>query len=459
MGRLGGAALLGGFFLATLVIAGLAAAYSASVVSVATVLLPLVVWAAFRRSFNAPFASPSIIVTGIITAIGVFGYILREVLANEEGDGASIFIVLPEDMAYRTITLISSFAAIVIATAGVCLWAARKSGAGGEVQSAGATWSAKRSSPILLLVASVPALLMLFDTGVTNVFIRTYYLVGEAGTLLGGIGFPLVTAAVLVVGYLYGSSKGSMKFLAVLLLVGYMALLFSFGSRRFALAPVLFALGVFLASNTKWTRRAVPLAGLVSLVFLPLPLEFRSLPMHGLIPYSQALLSFDFFEADWMSALNNVLVSFGIIGITAYVHDPFSWEDLWMSVNPLPGGLAGWYDEVHRYLLNPFTPVAGIGELGNVGTAAVVTFGIGIGMALAWIELAIRRQIQSGAYIYCALLVGMCALFALQMSQYTLRSAMRLLLYLLVVEAGRRVLSVVMVRRRDKGPAAAPSTH
>jgi hypothetical protein len=157
------------------------------------------------------------------------------------------------------------------------------------------------------------------------------------------------------------------------------------------------------------------------------------------------------FTSDWLSILNNVLIAFPIIGATAYGAGTVYASDLLVAINPMPGGSAGWYDISDRMMLNPYTPYSGIGELGNVGWWAVVAFGVGIGVVLAWLEIAVRKNVNAGSHVYPAILLGISGLFALQLIQYTLRSGMRMLLYALLIEIGRRMLVAVTNK-----PKAAP---
>lgn len=417
------------------------------------ITLPAALWCLFRHRLNILYLSPVTISTLVFYLIGMFGYLLRDLLYSARGSGASISIALSEGEALETLRLVMFFTSIVIVVAGLIV--------GSRVDSnssmRGLSWSAAPPPAFVIWLTVIPLVVMLFDVGVGNVLQRNYYLVGEAGTVLGGIGGPLVTATVLVVGYAYGSSRGFSRVAAVAIFIAYVGLLLSFGSRRFALAPLLFALGVFLASNNRKTRFGVLGGAIVSVILLPLPLIFRDLPAHGLLPYLAAVGGLNILETNWLGVLNNVLVSFGIIAVTAFSGERFGWSDLGMAANPFPGEAIGWYSEVQRFLLNPFTPVAGIGEIGNVGWVAVVAFGCGLGIVLGWIELAVRRRILSGSYVYSALLIGMSFLFSLQMVQYTLRSAMRLLVYQIVLEVGRRAFRAIMIRRH-RGSSAAGGT-
>jgi hypothetical protein len=297
---------------------------------------------------------------------------------------------------------------------------------------------------------------MVIESG-SELLDRADYLLGERGTLLGGIGGALYTAGAVFVGYLFGASRTRGKrFLSVVLLMMFLVMQFSFGSRRFAMIPIAFAIGAVIAHNCKRNRRGVLWGGLWSVLLLPIPLKMRGLDRHGLLPYMDALPDTDWFDNDWSAALNNVFVSFPIIGETAFGRGEVTPDDLVVAVNPMPGGSAGWYDISSQFFLNKFTPYAGVGELGNVGWLAVVLFGIGIGLVLGWADGVVRQNLAAGHHVFAAAILGLSGLFALQMVQYTLRSSLRLLLYLVALEIARRVL-VVLLRRKAPPLRNAPT--
>ncbi|WP_307319894.1 hypothetical protein [Microbacterium sp. SORGH_AS_0862] len=383
------------------------------------------------------------IVLFVFASIAALGYSLRHELAKETA-GVSIIIDLPEDVAWRTLILISVSASIMVLSAGVCLSLFR----GGRARPTAITWQARPANIWVLLASAVPLAMFLSDVPLADFFERSYYLVGARGGIVASLGAQLAVVAVVVLGYVAATGSLGLKLGSYPLLACYVMLMLSFGSRRFALLPVLFALGFFLARNTAGTRRGLLLGGVLSLLLLPLPLEFRSNSMHGIIPYVATLSHLDWEDIDWFGAVNNVLVSFPIIGESAYGGHPVYLSDLLVALNPLPGDAAGFYDSYQRLRLNFFTPMAGIGELGAIGWTAVAPFFAGLGAALAWIELSVRRQLVGGSLIYGGLLIALTALFSLQMVQYNLRSAVRLLFYAIVIEIVRRMLAVVVRKRQ-----------
>lgn len=412
-------------------------------------LLPVVVWSLSRKLLNTPYLSPVTIVAGIFWAIATFGYILRDVLGLAGTRGASVEIALTDEAALQTLQLMSVASTLIIAASALTIQIfAKPVAASLETHSA---WRKPKSAGLILLASAVPLVAIVANVGVADLIERNYYVLGERGSLLGSVGGLLATAAVLVVGYAFGASKAGGKLVCLLLLVGYATLLLSYGSRRLAMIPILFALGVFIASNTRKSRFGIAVAGMLSFALLPLPLEFRSNSTHGIAPYMESFSTFTLADVDWLGALNNILVAFPIIGESAYGPKPVLLSDILISLNPMPGTDAGWYEVYPRLRLNYFTPMAGIGELGHVGWVAVIPFFLALGIFLAWMEMLVRKQMQGGSPIFVGVIIAIAALFALQMLQYNLRSATRFLVYFAVAEIARQACLVV-ARTRQRTP-------
>src|SRR5690606_5933272 len=118
-------------------------------------------------------------------------------------------------------------------------------------------WNAGSANGWLLLVALVPMAMFLVEVPIGDFFYRHYYIVGNRGSLVGSLGMQLITVVFVLLGYIAGSASRGLRFSAIALLIPYAVMVLSFGSRRFALIPVLFALGIFLAKNTRATRRGL----------------------------------------------------------------------------------------------------------------------------------------------------------------------------------------------------------
>ena len=169
-----------------------------------------------------------------------------------------------------------------------------------------------------------------------------------------------------------------------------------------------------------------------------------------------------FLEASigWDAVLLNVLVSFAIIGVTAYAQPLIPGHDLFVSLSPLPGGMAGWYQVAPQHRLNIYTPYAAVGELGNAGYGTVVVYFLAVGLLLALFDRRVRALLQDGRQAHALAIVGLIGLFCLFTVQYNLRASTRMLYYAVAVD----LLFVFMYKirgseRRSSTPASSRAEH
>lgn len=425
--------------MALLVLLGTLISLGESVVPLGLILIPVVLWLTQRRVFNAPYVSPTTLVCGYFAVVGTLGYVLRDILVAANGRGASIALRLSEGQSLQTLALIVSVASITVVSSGVTVRIFRSKGSLlNDMSFHKFKWGTSEPRGGWLVLAAIPLTLMVAELGLDSLFLRAGYLFAAKGSFAGSIGATLATAGIGVLGYMVGANRGGKRLAAMVLMLGYASVLFSLGSRRLALIPILIALGLFIATNTPKTRLGLPLGALATIALMPVPLMLRGSSSHGILPYVDRMSKYSLDQADWLAILNNVLVSFPIIGSSAFGNAKLQVSDLLISLNPMSGDIAGWYDIAPRLRLNGHTPMGAIGELGNVGWVPVVVFSIAVGITLAWVELAVRGHIVSGVPIVAALLIGLSGLFALQMMQYNLRSAFRMLVYLVALELGLR---------------------
>lgn len=423
---------------ACLLLVGLSSFFAMLWSNEAVVLLllavPLILWINFRKVFNSLFLSPTAIVAGVIYLVATAGYLLRDVLDTTAGEGASIDIYLSEKESFETLFLMVGLSNILILTSAAFIQIRGKEP---QIKLAEKRKRKRDISNWVIMAVAVPSIIVILDNG-KSLLVRDDYLFIKSGSIFGSLSGPLIIGSILGCGYIFGASRGLHRLLALFILTVDILLFISFGSRQFALFPTLFAVGILVANNSRPARVGVFLAAGLSFLLLPFPLRFRAASQHGLIPHLQVFFEGDQNSTSWISALNNVLVSFDITGMTA-ARGIFTWEHLYISLNPLPGQLAGWYSVTNILRLNTVTPEGAIGELGSIGPEALILVGIIFGIALAWLELVVHNRLIARSNIYVAAIIGMVALFALNLLQYPLRSASRLLLYALVLEVARRI--------------------
>lgn len=285
----------------------------------------------------------------------------------------------------------------------------------------------------LALAVWVPALMILYSIGWSQLMERPNYLVGSKGGLYS-IASSLSLPATVMFGFVFAASSGLRRALAA---VGALVMLFEFfclGSRRMALWTLLVAAGYALHRRNRRSLIILVVAGLFSIWLLRVPLYLRGSPVHGFQPYFSEIGPALTAQHSGNPALNNLVAGFPISGTTAYLQPkiPDSW--VLIELNPLPGDLVGWYSIQHSLGINSATPYSGMGELGNHGLViASVVFGA-TGSLLGYFERRVRHLTMYGRQFVAVAYFGFVGLFSIQIVQYDLRSSYRILYYGLAID-------------------------
>jgi hypothetical protein len=397
---------------------------------------------ALRRRLAPALLSPVVLVAGSMLLLTVSGVLLYQDVATAEG-GSGIQLIISDELVVRTAhLLLLATTTFIFGSAVVALQ--------GTAGPSSIDFRHVTASPTVLKVLAVASVLPLAYTllppGLSSLLRRPYYLEDAYGGGLGAVAGVLAVAAVLVLGYLAGVWGGAGRAFALALAVTYGLVFFAGGTRRLALTPLLLALGWFAANPSRRSRLGLLGAVALSLYLIRLPLYLRGLVEHGLIPYLRALPDYFANESGWDTVALNVLISFGIIGVTAYVQPHFPTDDLLVSLNPAPGGMAGWYEIAPFHRLNAFTPYGAVGELGNVGTVAVVGYFVVLGVIMAFLDRSVKAHLANGRQAAALLLVGLVAVFCLFNQQYNLRASTRLVYYAVLLDLA--ILAWIWFRSR-----------
>jgi hypothetical protein len=163
-----------------------------------------------------------------------------------------------------------------------------------------------------------------------------------------------------------------------------------------------------------------------------LPLFLRSLTSHGFVPYAANMRSITFRATDFQAAFQNFIFSFDVNGLTAFSLQKFPLRDLLVEVSPLPGDLAGWYKISDMHRLNSATPAAAIGEAMNYGFINFILLFSIIGLALRYMQDKVDSFPPKLRVYSNIVLTSGSVYFAVLCLQYNLRSAIRIIYYLLV---------------------------
>lgn len=366
-----------------------------------------------------------------LNIVGASGYFFYDNISRD----ALVSAALPADAhAYR-------MAAAIFATASLSVWVgalllARREG---QTRLAVPTASGKFGTGLLVSAAVVPLVLAIVGRGPAALLSRDGYLTGRttAGQIAGELLLPIGLVAV---GVLIFDRPRPVAMPVVLgLLVVYLAVYLSLGSRGFGLVPGLLMVGAIMAGRKiGWYTLAIGL--LVTLFLLQLPLALRAegpTAPAGLLPYVGQLM------ADPTSALasnpypvvGNVLFSVPLTGVVAHGESGVTVGTLAISVNPLPGTMAGWPDISADLRINPYTPYSGLGELGALGLPVVALYFVVVGAGLSGIQRAVRRLPDTRvlvAFVSCA---GLTLLLVANLLQYNLRTGSRYVWYIVLIVA------------------------
>ncbi len=397
----------------------------------ATVLVVVLIICA-HRVFGSSLLSPVQIVTGGLFALALSGRWLYDSVASAQGGASVVLQISPADAA-RTQFLILSATALILTGA---LLAVGVSGQMKRIVPPTLHGSLLRERTLRLMAAGavLPLLMLVSDYHPAALLRRSLYIEnGHVGptSVLSAAGSTLSIAAMAVLGYVWATGRFRAWVAFALLL--YIFTFFGLGSRQLALIPVLFSVGMFAAKPSRSSRLAILLSCILAFYLIGLPLEFRELSSHGILPYAAALPDIVKGEHPWAATSQNILISFPLIGFTAF-RMTFPLRDLFVSVSPLPGGRAGWYDIASFHRLNAYTPAAGLGELANAGWVATVIVCLLIGATLAWLDVRSKLHTAKGRQMLGLAIVMVSSLFLLFFVQYNLRSAIRLLYYALALD-------------------------
>lgn len=407
-------------------------------------IAPVFFLMAASRVFQPGPLSPVWITVSVISVVGTAGFVLGDFLIGAEG--GSISIELTSAQRVQTALLYAATTWLIVAGSFGSVFLTARTSVRADLK---ALTLNHRAQSLALLVSLVPLVLIAFALGDT-IFARSVYLAGERGGQLLGIGQQLATAAVAIVGYVLVAGTRTQRVFAGVIGVAILLLFFGLGSRRMALLPIVLAIGAVLANPNRWVRYLVP-AIIVAGILLPLPLYLRGSLTHGIFPYISQLANFDISLVDWRSTLNNVLISFPITGATTFQIQPIPIEYFWISLNPLPGNIAGFYDITENLGLNRYTPYSTIGEVWNRGPFVGIFFWLAAGIVLAWLDGQVGKWMKSRYSFVGLIIVVLSALFALNCLQYNLRASGRMLVYAVAITVLASVaLSSAWLRRSEK---------
>lgn len=392
------------------------------------VLLPLGlanIWAmyAVRGRLGPLISSPAYYFSGFMFVMGLFGALLANRLAGAGGTSGANY-VLPDDMVALTGNLF--LAASVIVLVGAWLGRGEPGRSRGDAAALLDFGDLTRHPGLIVAIGAAEVALLVGASGIGPLLNRPTYLFSTSSSIFE-TALQMVTLGVLVaVGLVAFGTRGSLRWIAILLIATIAAFFVSLGTRRLALVPILLLFSAVLVRRGRIPVLGSVVAVVASLLSLTLPLTFRSQPTHGLIPHLRSVSGVAFGPEQVETNLNNVFVGFRITALTAFEQSPIPMHYFAVSVSPLPGAALGWPVISRSLRLNAFTPYSAIGEIGNHGFLFAAIYFLALGIVLGLIQRGVSTLLRQGwTRIFAVVILGVLFLFVVQSTEYNLRSTIR----------------------------------
>ncbi|WP_438961153.1 hypothetical protein [Nonlabens sp.] len=203
------------------------------------------------------------------------------------------------------------------------------------------------------------------------------------------------------------------------------------GSRLAAVYIVLYSLLIFLTGKSTLKNKLIfGLNIVLTFLFVCFLISLRPLEYHGLIPYVTSLIVTP--EAFLDTIAFNFYYSF-IFGIfvtaETITENAVDWNNIYVSVNPLPGKWIGWYDVAPKLRSNIHAPFSFNGEIFTFGKAFTIFFFIILGIVFSDLEYRMRWFFKHKKKLLGFLIAFLMALFILFSFEYNMRSTIRYIYY------------------------------
>ena len=376
-------------------------------------------------------AMPGVLLAAVYPIVGAAGYIAYRYFHPP-------YIPSQAEVFYeplRTSTLYSFFIAGVGVACGTMLCALVSYQAGSdrrlEPLARIQTTVGQLSAGSLMVASLLPAMLYVEGRGPSTLLSADYYLQYTGPQWAAKIGFALIPVGALVACVLARRS-GATRLVGIAMVSIYILVLVAAATRALALVPLAWVAGGWLNSKSP-KRRSLVIAAALTLVLVNVPVVLRSEPMQGLIPFWHVIIATPGYVLvpNWGRTINNLLFSVPLANFVETT--PVGLHAIFVSVDPLPGGSAGWSQISESLRVNLFTPFSAIGEVFSESPLlGFIYFSVtGFLISYCWRS----RPAQSGwaASVRSIVVLGVTVLFGAQSFEYNTRSVSRLIYYMLAL--------------------------
>jgi hypothetical protein len=415
-------------------------------INILPVLLIFIACVCFVANRLSPISmSPAVYFAGYLAIVAIVGFYFANALVGAGGTGG-IDVALPLTLRAATTNTMLIAASVVLVVAALVRGNVGGLGALSLMNFEGIT----RFSGWFLALGTVEIFALINSLGLSGLISRPTRFLGR-GSSFDSLILMVALAAVVVVAIAFFSTHGFARLYAFVLLSAFVACFISLGSRRLALVPLLILLGFAISRQGRVRILPVFVVAFFSLLLLSLPLHFRGSYEHGLLPYLGSLSTYQFNVDTVATALNNVIAGYKITALSGFTQPPVDLSVLWITLNPISGDSAGWYDVSRGLRLNRYTPYSAMGELINYGPYVLVPVTMGLGVALGLIQRFNTRLLNDNFGKFVAVVaLGLVFMFVVQSGQYNLRSVLRYIYLALGIQIVALVL--VWVHNSRKSP-------
>ncbi len=283
-----------------------------------------------------------------------------------------------------------------------------------------------------------------------GIFIREEYLpeTNRGLTILIKI---LSFVEVIILGLVYKNQKLASTIYFILLLL----ISIGTGSRSVFLFFLGFISLVFISNgNTLFNKIRFSIHLVISFLFLAYIMQLRELEMHGVIPYLKSISSES--KSFVRSFFFNIYYSFiyGVfVTIKTIQKSELDWNIIFISLNPLPGSMAGWYDYADKMRINIYAPYSLHGRIFKMGYFFTVIYFFLTGVVFSFFERKIRVLLEKKKRVLSFIIVLILMLHIVYAFEYNMRAAIRYIYYaffiLLLVYLTNQILLNLPKRKKE----------
>lgn len=266
--------------------------------------------------------------------------------------------------------------------------------------------------------------LLIVAYGGFGLFAREEYLPETIDRVFKSLGI-LLTPAVLIYAHYFKVPRTMLfTFYATFLL-----LFFGMGSRSLVLLPVSYLLASFVSSKNEIGIKKLVISGVAALACISIALTVRQASTHGIFPYAVHLRSGGL-PTDILLLAFNYGTAFSY-SITAYLLDSMNYNlsYFWTSIDPRLGWMVGWPEISKELKINIHAPYNTISELFYIGWPVAGTYYFLVGAFFAYCE---RISSARSRLLHFAVYISVL-FFTIYSLQYNLRSATRIVYYMLAL--------------------------